>query len=436
MAGIANIAVEMGYDVLGFDKYFAPPMADMLQHNKITLATGYPESLSLSNQDIVIIGNSMTRSTPLIQDLISKRVKLYSGPEWLIEFVLRDRYVIAVTGSHGKTTITSMIAWVLSQAGLDPGYLIGGVVPQLALGGMQQSCATARLGTSRYFVIEADEYDSAFFDKRPKFIHYWPTLLIISHIDFDHADIYHSLGDIVQQYKYLLRLLPADGKVITTGVPAAIVDQVKAFGLSYSPYGESDDSMQYIERLGLKIPGVFNRLNALAAVMACKHLGVEVDQSCQFLSRFSGASRRQTLMYHGAIKAYDDFAHHPKEVQAVCEGFVGCQRLVVCYHPASFTQRTGGMDKEAIEALSLAHKSCVLLPPKHRLDISLYEKAGIKCIDTEHLLAEYALSITNEQDIFVLMSANYLDIFWRMFRMGLQSSFGDQDCVLDDEALL
>ncbi len=428
MAGVANLAVEKGYHIVGIDKCFAPPMSEMLTHPNIELIKGYPEHIILQPSDMVIVGNQLARSMALIQDLVAKRVRLYSAPEWLMNFVLRDRQVIAVSGSHGKTTITSMIAWALSQAGYDPGYLIGGVSPQLG--------TTAKLGSGQYFVIEADEYDTAFFDKRPKFLHYWPTVLVISHIDFDHADIYQSLQEIVQQYKYLLRLLPKTGQVVATGVPSAITDQLEAFGLSYQLYGErAPHSPTELSGLSLSVPGEFNRQNAVAAFLVCQQIGLKPLEIVQYLNRFTGAARRQALMYQGVVRAYDDFAHHPKEIAAVCEGIKDGQRLLVVYHPATYTQRMGKMDQEVVDALAMADQVIVLLPPKHQMDWSLYEQSLMLGCDTEQALADCVQSIIQPQDVIIVMSANYLEAFWAVLLSHLQLRFGKQDCILQDEAL-
>ncbi|MEC7030501.1 MAG: Mur ligase family protein, partial [Pseudomonadota bacterium] len=428
MAGVANLAVEKGFQVVGIDKCFQPPMSQMLSSDHIELMTDYPSHFDVQPGDHVIVGNQITRSLPLIQKFITDRVKLYSAPEWLMEHVLRDRYVIAVTGSHGKTTITAMIAWVLSSMGEDPGYLIGGVSQQLK--------ATAKLGTSQYFVIEADEYDTAFFDKRPKFLHYWPVLLVISHIDYDHADIYPNFRDLIKQYKFLLRLLPSHGKVIATGLPEAVIDQIASFKLPNSLYGNGgNDEKEIISNIHLKIPGAFNLQNALACYLTCRHLGFEPSDIYDQLSKFQGARRRQTLMLNGVVQFYDDFAHHPKEVSAVCKALSKGRRLIVVYHPATYTQRMGLMDEEVVAALSPAHHVVMLIPPKHEICLALYEKNTIDYVENEDDLAKVVMGLVQEGDTVVVMSAYYLANFWSVIIEGESSSWREDDCNLPELAL-
>lgn len=426
MAGIAVLASQKGHKVIGYDKAFQPPMKKVLEDIDITLHRGYPKELVLNDADMVIVGNQLKRSDPIIQFLVAKRHKLYSGPEWLMTYVLRDRRVIAVTGTHGKTTITSMISWMLKQLGQDPGYLIGGYVEQL------QGCAN--LGTGDVFVIEADEYDTAFFDKRPKFLHYWPSCVVISHIDFDHADVYPSLEAMVQQYKYLMRLLPADGAVVATGIPASLQDQMTAFGLKYVQYSVSKAKKQGMV-LPKQLVGDFNLANILAAVETGCILGLDREKALSVLNHFHGVDRRQMVRYQGAVWAYDDFAHHPKAVAQVCRALSARGRVMLIYHPGTYTQRHGVMDESTYAALLQANKAYILLPPKHQIDLSVYASKHIVVCEQEAALSERVISDLQEGDQVVVTSAYYLSELWTILLAGIQKKFGDTVCISIEEGV-
>ena len=421
MAGVAAIAKEMGWVVVGYDQQFAQPMLSVLQKNNINMVEGYPNTLMLEDSDCVIVGNQLRRSEPVIQDLISKRVKMYSAPEWLMTYVLRNRYVIAVTGSHGKTTITAMIAWMLSQLGESPGYLIGGVIPQLG------GCAA--LGNGRLFVIEADEYDTAFFDKRPKFMHYWPNILVISHLEFDHADIYNDIIDLQKQFKYLLRLLPSDGKVISTNISNGLIDQINAFNLSSTQYGRKQSKLSKNKgaqpAFNLTIPGQFNEENAHAAYLVATQLGLKLDRALLALNTFEGVDRRQKKMISGVITAYDDFAHHPTALAEIFQTFKSQAKMWLVYHPATYTQRCGKMDDAVIKILTQA-KGCILLPPKHNIPIKRYRDQGVYVTDTEALMAAYLEDNVMQGDTIIVCSAYYLSSFWQLLLERFQKNMGQE----------
>lgn len=400
MAGVAVLAAEKGYKVVGYDVVFEPPMSLVLEGKGIQLITGYPEKLALKPGDQVIVANQFRRFHPLMTSLIAMRKKLYSAPEWLLEHVLRDRKVIAVAGAHGKTTITSMLSWVLKACGQKPGYLIGGVVEQLG------GCAA--LGEGEYFVIEADEYDSAFFDKRPKFIHYWPVMLVISHVEYDHADIYPDMKSLLKQYGYLLRLLPGDASIFTIGIPNALLDVVHSFSLRHVDYGREIDS---VPNLKLKMKGSFNHENAKAVYLVGKEIGLQ-DKDIQLaLAHFSGPMRRQTLMVEGDITAYDDYAHHPTELKQIIDN-ADPKALIVVYHPATFTQRSGIMDAAVIAQLSRVKQGIVLLPPKHHLNVGQYQEKGILLCENERKVMD-VLKKAEQGDVVVVMSAQYLSALWQ-----------------------
>jgi len=416
MGGVACLAVEKGYDVIGYDVSFIPPMSTVLEGKNITIISEYPNIIELKNLDMVIVGNQLRRGHPLIQWLIKKRVKLYSAPEWLLEFVLRDRKVIAVTGSHGKTTITTMISWVLEQCGQQPGYLIGGVSSQLG------GCSA--LGKGPYFVIEADEYDSAFFDKRPKFIHYWPTMLIISNIEYDHADIYPDISSIITQFGYLLRLLPSQSSVISTNITSGLEDMIESFGLEHLQYGGNCGKYgtNLLNNVVLKMPGKFNQENALAAYLAVKAIGIDEKDIKKALSLCKGPARRQMVKYQNqGVVAYDDFAHHPSELLQVVKTFQPKGRLMVLYNPATYTQRQGLMDDKVIDILNKVDKSVILLPKKHNLHLEAYRKAGIILCEDERACALVFLNHVEDDTQIIVTSAYYLEIFWTNLLHGLKA---------------
>ena len=429
MAGVAKIAVERGHTVIGYDQHYAPPMSEILMSIQMEKHEYYPETIDLLPQDQVIVGNQLRPSEPIIQFLIRSRVKLYSAPQWLAEYVLQSRYVIAVTGSHGKTTITAMIADLLTKLDQKPGYLIGGVLPSLG---------SAKLGEGKYFVIESDEYDAAFFDKRPKFHHYWPSLLVVSDVEYDHADIFNSLEEIILQFKYLMRLLPKGSPVISTMLPKALNDQIKALGhkhiqYGYEPLRQLDYHCQNIS-LDLSVPGQFNYQNAIAAYLVGQQLGLNPEKMMNALNTFSGVLRRQVCLFDGKVKAYDDFAHHPSAVEAMIKAFED-QSLVVLYHPATYTQRMGEMDKKVISLLKRVNKAYVLVPPKHQLALIDYQKAGIHLCKSEQEACEKILQNITVNDHVIVMSAYYLSCFWEKLLASLSLNYAIEDCIMDYEQI-
>lgn len=415
MTGVACLASEKGFEVIGYDVCFQPPMSTVLESKDIKLVQGYPDSLSLGPEDMIIVGNHLRRSDNIIQWLIQRRVKLYSAPEWLMDFILRDRQVIAVTGSHGKTTITTMIAWILEQSGYQPGYLIGGVSSQLD--------GTASLGKGPYFVIEADEYDTAFFDKRPKFVHYWPTMLVISNIEYDHADIYSDVDSIIKQYSYLLRLLPNTGCVVSTNISRRLQDVIEAFHLKHIRYGAhvGDKQIDLLSDTKLKMIGTFNQENALAAYLIAKEVGIAEKDIKSALETCIGPARRQMLKYNqGGITAYDDFAHHPSELSHIVNTFQSRGELIVLYHPATYTQRQGLMDNKVIKILKGVKLAIILLPNKHELHVEDYKKAGIVLCNTEEECVDIIMKQVQPKDQIIATSSYYLRTFWETLTKKLE----------------
>ena len=336
MGSLAVLARELGHQVSGSDQNVYPPMSTQLEEQGIALCSGYdPAHIEANKPDLIVIGNTCSRGNPSVEYVLDKGLPFVSGPAWLAQYVLHGRWVLAVAGTHGKTTTTSMLTWILDQAGMDPGYLIGGVPKNFSV--------SARLGTEPFFVIEADEYDSAFFDKRSKFIHYLPRTVILGNLEFDHADIFRNIEDIQIQFQHLVKTIPATGRMIVPDnepnleqvLAKGTYSEVQRFGFA----GEAPNSQWLVEPLaddGSKLRITFNgksgeiswqmlgrhnMLNAAAAVAAALHAGVPVDVACEALSRFGGVKRRLELLGTvNDIKVYDDFAHHPTAISTTLGG--------------------------------------------------------------------------------------------------------------------
>ncbi|WP_417535369.1 UDP-N-acetylmuramate:L-alanyl-gamma-D-glutamyl-meso-diaminopimelate ligase [Methylophaga sp.] len=353
MGGGAILARELGMTVSGSDANVYPPMSDQLAAAGIDVKEGYkPEHLDPA-PDLVVMGNAMSRGNPAVEYVLNKGLPYVSGPQWLNEHVLQGKWVLAVSGTHGKTTTSSLLAWILEHAGMQPGFLIGGVPDNFG--------ETARLGNTPFFVIEADEYDTAFFDKRSKFVHYMPRTLIINNLEFDHADIFDDLAAIQKQFHHLVRTVPEQGLIIspqdktidhvfnmgcwtprqTLGVDADwCATLLKNDGSEFEVrYGEST------ARVSWDMLGQHNVNNALAAIAAAHHVGVTVEHACEALSVFAGVKRRLELKGEiNNIRVYDDFAHHPTAIATTIAGLrakIGNRRLVAVLEPRSNTMKMG-----------------------------------------------------------------------------------------------
>ncbi|MFA6061535.1 MAG: UDP-N-acetylmuramate:L-alanyl-gamma-D-glutamyl-meso-diaminopimelate ligase [Gallionella sp.] len=368
MGGIAAIAKHAGFRVTGCDTNVYPPMSTQLEAQGIELISGFgTEQLEL-NPDIYVIGNVVTRGNPLMEEILNRNLPYVSGPQWLADTLLRDRWVLGVAGTHGKTTTASMLAWILEHAGLNPGFLIGGVPQNFDI--------SARLTESQFFVIEADEYDTAFFDKRSKFVHYHPRTVVLNNLEFDHADIFADLYAIETQFHHLVRTVPGNGLVVANGREAALERVIKrgcwtpveTFGLlqpSPLPKGERvnasgwqiDDENRVTLNgelqgvLNWDLLGEHNRMNALAALAAARHAGVPVALGLEALSLFKNVKRRMEVKgVVNGITVYDDFAHHPTAIDTTVAGLrhkVGSARILAVLEPRSNTMKLGVM-KDAL----------------------------------------------------------------------------------------
>lgn len=357
MGGIAAIAKQAGYRVTGCDANVYPPMSTQLEAQGITLIEGFgAEQLSL-NADVYVIGNVVTRGNPLMEAILNRNLPYASGPQWLADTLLRDKWVLGVAGTHGKTTTTSMLAWILEYASLNPGFLIGGVPQNFGI--------SARITESPFFVIEADEYDTAFFDKRSKFVHYHPRTAILNNLEFDHADIFADLNAIETQFHHLVRTIPGDGLVVCNGREESLQRVIKRgcwtpvekFG-SDDGWNIDDGDMVSLNgkaqgRLEWDLMGEHNRMNALAAISAARHVGVPVAQCLAALTEFKNVKRRMEVKGTvNGITVYDDFAHHPTAIDTTVEGLrrkVGRARILAVLEPRSNTMKLGVM-KDALPA--------------------------------------------------------------------------------------
>lgn len=436
MGGIAAIAKELGFRVSGSDANVYPPMSNQLEQLGIELKQGYlPEHFS-DDVDLVIVGNAMSRGNVMVEYMLDRNIPYTSGPQWLLDNVLKERWVLAVSGTHGKTTTSSMLAWILEYAHLSPGFLIGGVP--------QNFDCSARLGNAPFFVIEADEYDSAFFDKRSKFVHYRPRTLVINNMEFDHADIFNDLSDIQRQFHHLIRMVPSNGLILSPECETAVSETLAMgcwtpteFSLAISEPNESvdnkvsgwqaerfqQDGSEFIvnfngEKQGIVkwgLIGDFNIDNALMAISAARHAGVPTHVAIEALAEFVNTKRRFELRGTvNDISVYDDFAHHPTAIAKTLAGVRakiaqqnGIGRVLAVLEPRSNTMKSG-VHKDALPQ-SLNNADSVFIYQGEAVDWSvndLIATCQAPCL-VEVTIEKLVADITEQaqaDDIIVVMS--------------------------------
>ena len=381
MGGVAALAREAGHKVTGCDAGVYPPMSDQLRALGIELIEGYGADQVQLQPDMFVVGNVVSRARladgspkfPLMEAILDQGLPYTSGPQWLAEHVLQGRHVLAVAGTHGKTTTTSMLAWILESAGLTPGFLVGGVPLNF---GVSARLGDVAPGQQRpLFVIEADEYDTAFFDKRSKFVHYRPRTAVLNNLEFDHADIFPDLAAIERQFQHLLRTVPAAGRVVSNGLEEALArvlhqgcwSQVRSFGSAVSDFTAQGPhhafavlhAGQVVGQVQWGLSGEHNQLNALAAIAAAEHVGVPPATACAALADFQNVRRRMELRGTVAgIALYDDFAHHPTAIRTTLDGLrqqIGQQkRILAVFEPRSNTMKLGTMKDQLPWALKEA----------------------------------------------------------------------------------
>ena len=391
MGGLAVIARQLGYQVSGSDQNVYPPMSTQLEQQGIQLMNGYCAENLDSNPDVVIIGNALSRGNPEVEEVLNRGLNYVSGPQWLAEHVMHDKWVLGVAGTHGKTTTASMLSWILEHQGFNPGFLIGGIPLNFGI--------SARLGggpenKSGFFVIEADEYDSAFFDKRSKFVHYKPRTAILNNLEFDHADIFPDLDAIKRQFHHLVRTIPGEGLIISpecdvnindvlamgcwtpvenTSINASAqwnVELLKADGSQFSVLFENNQ--QGIVEWTLT--GEHNVYNAISAIAAANHVGILPKDAIAALSQFENVKRRmEVLAKINGVTLYDDFAHHPTAIATTLDGLrkqVGKERIIAIVEPRSNTMRLGVHTETLAKSLANADLAIMYQPQNLDWDLS------------------------------------------------------------------
>ncbi len=422
MGGLALIARELGYQVSGSDQNVYPPMSTQLKQQGIELMNGYKAENLDCKPDLVVIGNAMSRGNVEVEAVLNRGLRYISGPQWLSEHVLQEKWVLAVAGTHGKTTTSSMLAWVLEDQGFNPGFLIGGIPLNFGL--------SARLGESDFFVIEADEYDSAFFDKRSKFVHYRPRTAVLNNLEYDHADIFDNIEAIKKQFHHLVRTIPGEGLVISpendphlndvlemgcwTPVQKTAIDQaadwqaelIKADGSQFKVLFQGQEQGQ----MDWSLSGEHNVYNALSAIAAARHIGILPSGAIKALQSFQNVKRRlEVIARLKGVTIYDDFAHHPTAIASTLDGLrkqVGDEKIIAIVEPRSNTMRMGIHTQTLAESLNLADQALIYQPENLDWDLSalLNYADNISICNTLENIIEQLKTEVSEGSHFVLMS--------------------------------
>jgi UDP-N-acetylmuramate: L-alanyl-gamma-D-glutamyl-meso-diaminopimelate ligase len=439
MAGVAALAKAAGHRVTGSDQNIYPPMSTQLQTLGIEFTEGFAASQLTPRPDVVVVGNVMTRGQPVIEALLESDIPLSSGPEWLAREILKGRWVLAVAGTHGKTTTASLLAWILEHAGRAPGYLIGGAPANFE--------ASARLGRAPFFVIEADEYDTAFFDKRAKFVHYRPRTLVLNNLEFDHADIYENVAAIERQFHHLVRTVPGNARILWNAADARLAETlamgcwtpregfagdaraVGALWTSRPAPGVTDgSSFDVFEgatlhgRVQWSLIGAHNVDNALAALAAARHAGVPVAQGIEALRTFKGVARRMQVRGEVAgIVIYDDFAHHPTAIQTTLAGLrarVNGARIIAVLEPRSHTMRMGVHRETLAPAFAAADEVWIYAPPDLGWDVQAVVAAlgarGHLRRDLDALSADLAGGLRPGDQVLVMSNGSFGGLHGRL----------------------
>jgi len=433
MGGLAVIARQLGHQVSGSDQNVYPPMSTQLEQQGIVLMEGYRAENLDSKPDLVIIGNALSRGNPEVEAVLNRGLRYVSGPQWLAEHVLQDKWVLGVAGTHGKTTTTSMLSWILEHQGFNPGFLIGGIPLNFGI--------SARLGESDFFVIEADEYDSAFFDKRSKFVHYRPRTTILNNLEYDHADIFPDLDAIKKQFHHLVRTVPGEGLIISPECDANIND-VLAMGC-WTPIAKTSINSnarwnaQLINSDGSKfdvlmdsqsqgcvewsLTGEHNVYNALSAIAAAKHVGILPADAIAALGQFKNVKRRMEVIVNiNGVTIYDDFAHHPTAIQTTLDGLrkqVGHERIIAIVEPRSNTMRLGVHTKTLAESLGNADLAIIYQPEAMGWDLSqLKEYAGnIEiCSSLDDIIAKLKFEVRYGGHFVLMSNGSFGGIYQRL----------------------
>lgn len=435
MGGVALLAREMGYEVSGADTGVYPPMSTQLEQQGIILNEGYdPAKMEKLKPDLVVVGNAMSRGNPCVEFLLEKQLPFTSGPEFVYQHILKNRWVLAVAGTHGKTTTSSMLAWILEYANSKPGFLIGGVPQNFGV--------SARLGEEPFFVIEADEYDTAFFDKRSKFVHYHPRTLVLNNLEFDHADIFADLEAIKRQFEHLLRIVPQSGKVISDIADANLEDVLARGCWSEQEKADHDgksgwwtealkpDASEFVVgfkdksfgKINWALIGNHNMQNALMAIAAARHAGILPATAIEALGKFINTRRR--LEIRGCVNGvtvYDDFAHHPTAIETTLQGLrnkVGEARIFAILEPRSNTMKMGIHKDRLAESLKLADQIFIYQPPDVNWDVKQYlsviaDKSKI-FISVEDIIRQTIANVQPGDHVVIMSNGGFENIHERL----------------------
>ncbi|RRS10690.1 UDP-N-acetylmuramate:L-alanyl-gamma-D-glutamyl-meso-diaminopimelate ligase [Pseudoalteromonas sp. J010] len=422
MGGIAAIAKSLGHKVTGSDLNVYPPMSTQLEALGIELTQGYdPQQLVDAQPDVVVIGNAMSRGNPCVEYVLEKGLYYTSGPEWLRENVLRESWVLAVAGTHGKTTTASMLAWVLEYAGLRPGFLIGGVVQNFGV--------SARTSDTPFFVIEADEYDTAFFDKRSKFVHYLPRTLILNNLEYDHADIFPDLNAIQTQFHHLIRTLPSQGKAIYPADDKALQEVInrgfwslqeslgkewsynliKADGSSFTVLFEGEEKGV----VNWQAIGEHNVKNAMVTIAAARHVGIPIEVSIEALGQFISPKRRMECKGEvNGVTVYDDFAHHPTAIATTLAGLrakVGDAPIIAILEPRSNTMKLGVHQETLMQSLAVADEVYLFEPEGLSWSLKAQaESAGRRCFSSvDEIVTQVVANQAPNQHVLVMSNGGF-----------------------------
>jgi len=421
MAGIAIIAKQLGHQVTGSDKNLYDPMKSVLEKENIIFTEGYNPKILDKKFDLVIVGNVMSRGMDIIEKLLESDIRYISGPQWLYENVLYKKKVIAISGTHGKTTTSSLVTWILKYAKLNPSYLIGGQPINLN--------SPAKLTNSKFFVIEADEYDTAFFDKRSKYIHYHPSILVINNIEFDHADIFENIDAVVKNFHHLVRIVPKNGKIIYNHDDKNIKKLIKKgiwskeISMTSKNYKDANWSLSqkgnsfFLSNIKTKNPGskiiessllgIHNYKNISLAILASMQAGVSLSICIDAIKKFKGVKRRmEEVESKGTLKIYDDFAHHPTEIESsiksLKENFKREKILSIC-EIKSHSMISGAHKKDLPIALNNSHYSIIIKPPLLKWALSSTRK-NLYVVDSYAKAIKVIKKIENKIDIILIMS--------------------------------
>ena len=435
MGSLAILAKELGYKVSGCDANVYPPMSTQLESQGIELIEGFDPKQLDPEPDLIVVGNAMSRGNPCVEYMLSRGLRYTSGPQWLRDHVLQGRWVVAAAGTHGKTTTSSMVAWILEDVGLNPGYLIGGVPKNFAV--------SARLGDAPFFVVEADEYDSAFFDKRSKFVHYLPRTAILNNLEFDHADIFPDLAAIQTQFHHLVRTIPENGLIISPKGDSAlqqVLDKgcwtpVEPFSVDETDTGWSacllqPDGSEFevlldgkkVGEVSWTMTGNHSVSNGLAAIAAARHCGVKPEDGAQALSRFGGVKRRMEVIgEEKGVTVYDDFAHHPTAIETTLAGLrrrVGDARIIAVIEPRSNTMRMGVHKERLAPSVALADEVYWYQPENVSWGMDAVAEAcqpAAYCLrDIDEIIARVVASANPGDHVVIMSNGGFAGIHGRL----------------------